>query len=122
NLQSYARLAGPRADREARLRRVDEVLRTVGLEAAGDKKVKSYSQGMRQRLGIAQALLGAPKLLLLDEPTNGLDPQGMREVRTLLRALTDDGGTGFVSSHPLSEGEVICARVGVLAPGRWSAG
>src|SRR5207302_5141136 len=118
NLQSYARLAGPRDDREARLRRVDEVLRTVGLEGAGDKKVKSYSQGMRQRLGIAQALLGAPKLLLLDEPTNGLDPQGMREVRTLLRRLADEGVTVFISSHLLFEVEATCDRVAVLAQGR----
>src|SRR5205807_8242180 len=82
------------------------------------KKVKAYSQGMRQRLGIALALLGAPKVLLLDEPTNGLDPQGMREVRTLLPRLTDDGVTVFVSSHLLSEVEVLCDRVGVLARGR----
>jgi ABC-2 type transport system ATP-binding protein len=118
NLEYFARAAGPAADRRARLGRVDEVLRTVGLHEAAAKKVKAYSQGMRQRLGIALALLGAPRVLLLDEPTNGLDPQGMREVRTLLRRLTDDGVTVFVSSHLLSEVEVMCDRVGVLARGR----
>src|SRR5438105_4320770 len=73
---------------------------------------------MRQRLGIAQALLGAPKLLLLDEPTNGLDPQGMREVRMLLRRLADEGVTVFISSHLLFEVEATCDRVAVLAQGR----
>ena len=80
--------------------------------------MKAYSQGMRQRLGIAQALLGAPKILMLDEPTNGLDPQGMREVRTLLRRLADEGVTVFVSSHLLTEVEAMCDRVGVLARGK----
>src|SRR5205085_801609 len=108
NLEYFARASGPADDRRARLGRVDEVLRTVGLQDAATKKVKAYSQGMRQRLGIAQALLGAPKILVLDEPTNGLDPQGMREVRTLLRRLADDGVTVFVSSHLLSEVEVMC--------------
>jgi ABC-2 type transport system ATP-binding protein len=118
NLEYFARASGPAADRRARLDRVDEVLHTVGLQDAAAKKVKAYSQGMRQRLGIAQALLGAPKILVLDEPTNGLDPQGMREVRTLLRRLADDGVTVFVSSHLLSEVEAMCDRVGVLARGR----
>ena len=118
NLEYFARASGPAADRRARLGRVDEVLRTVGLQDAATKKVKAYSQGMRQRLGIAQALLGAPKILVLDEPTNGLDPQGMREVRTLLRRLADEGVTVFVSSHLLSEVEAMCDRVGVLARGR----
>jgi ABC-type multidrug transport system ATPase subunit len=118
NLAYHARAGGPPVDREARLARIDETLRLVGLEAAAEKKVKSYSQGMRQRLGIAQALLGKPRLLVLDEPTNGLDPQGMREVRVLLRRLADDGVTVFVSSHLLFEVESICDRVGVLARGR----
>jgi ABC-2 type transport system ATP-binding protein len=118
NLEYFARAAGPVADRRARLDRVDEVLHTVGLHEAAGKKVKAYSQGMRQRLGIAQALLGAPRVLMLDEPTNGLDPQGMREVRTLLRRLADDGVTVFVSSHLLTEVEAMCDRVGVLARGR----
>ena len=118
NLEYFARTAGPADDRRARLGRVDEVLRTVGLGEAGGKRVKAYSQGMRQRLGIALALLGSPSVLVLDEPTNGLDPQGMREVRTLLRRLADDGVTVFVSSHLLTEVEAMCDRVGVLARGR----
>jgi ABC-2 type transport system ATP-binding protein len=118
NLTCFARAAGPAQDREARLGRVDETLRLVGLTAAAGKKVKAYSQGMRQRLGIALALLGRPDLLLLDEPTNGLDPQGMREVRVLLRRLADEGTTVFVSSHLLWEVEAMCDRVGVLARGR----
>jgi ABC-2 type transport system ATP-binding protein len=118
NLEFFARAAGPAADRDRRLARIDEVLRMVGLEAAARKKVKAYSQGMRQRLGIALALLGQPELLVLDEPTNGLDPQGMREVRLLLRRLADEGTTVFVSSHLLAEVEAMCDRVGVLARGR----
>jgi ABC-2 type transport system ATP-binding protein len=118
NLEYFARAAGPAADRDRRLARIDEVLELVGLGAAARKKVKAYSQGMRQRLGIAQALLGEPELLVLDEPTNGLDPQGMREVRLLLRRLADGGTTVFVSSHLLAEVEAMCDRVGVLARGR----
>lgn len=118
NLAYFARAAGPHEDREARLARVDDVLRLVGLDEAAGKKVKAYSQGMRQRLGVALALLGRPELLILDEPTNGLDPQGMREVRLLLRRLADDGTTVFVSSHLLWEVEAMCDRVGVLARGR----
>ncbi len=118
NLAYLAKAAGPGKDRDARISRIDEVLRLVGLEEAGGKKVKAYSQGMRQRLGIAQALLGRPELLILDEPTNGLDPQGMREVRLLLRRLADQGTTVFVSSHLLWEVEAMCDRVGVLARGQ----
>ena len=118
NLEYFARAAGPADDRRARLACVDDVLETVGLGQAGGKRVKAYSQGMRQRLGIALALLGKPSVLVLDEPTNGLDPQGMREIRTLLRRLADDGVTVFVSSHLLTEVEAMCDRVGVLARGR----
>jgi ABC-2 type transport system ATP-binding protein len=118
NLEYYARAAGPAAERRERLARVDAVLRLVGLEAAAGKRVKQYSQGMRQRLGIARALLGEPEVLVLDEPTNGLDPQGMREVRLLLRRLADQGTTVFVSSHLLAEVEAMCDRVGVLSRGR----
>jgi ABC-2 type transport system ATP-binding protein len=118
NLECLARAAGPRDDRDVRLQRIDEVLRLVGLEAAATKRVKAYSQGMRQRLGIAAALLGSPRLLVLDEPTNGLDPQGMREIRLLLRRLADGGTTVFVSSHLLWEVEEMCDLVGVLARGR----
>jgi ABC-2 type transport system ATP-binding protein len=118
NLEYFARAAGPPVDRDGRLRRIDEVLRIVGLDQAANKKVKAYSQGMRQRLGIALALSGSPDLLVLDEPTNGLDPQGMREIRRLLRRLADDGTTIFVSSHLLAEVEAMCDRVGVLARGK----
>jgi ABC-2 type transport system ATP-binding protein len=118
NLEYFARAAGPSGDRTARLGRVDQVLRLVGLEHAAGVKVKAYSQGMRQRLGIGLALLGSPRLLVLDEPTNGLDPQGMREVRLLLRRLAEEGVTVFVSSHLLWEVEAMCDRVGVLARGR----
>jgi ABC-2 type transport system ATP-binding protein len=118
NLEYLTRASGAREERMMRLGRIDEVLSTVGLQDAAGKKVKAYSQGMRQRLGIAQALLGKPDLLVLDEPTNGLDPQGMREIRLLLRRLADEGTTIFVSSHLLFEVEAMCDRVGVLAQGR----
>lgn len=118
NLEYFARAAGPADDRRARLGRVDAVLDVVDLGQAAGKKVRAYSQGMRQRLGIARALLGAPEVLLLDEPTNGLDPQGIAEMRALLRRLADDGTTVFVSSHLLAEVEAMCDIVGVLARGR----
>jgi ABC-2 type transport system ATP-binding protein len=118
NLEAFARAGAGRADVLRRLSRIDEVLRLVGLEEAADKRVKAYSQGMRQRLGVANALLGEPELLVLDEPTNGLDPSGMREFRRLLRRLADDGTTVFVSSHLLAEVEAMCDRVGVMAQGR----
>jgi ABC-2 type transport system ATP-binding protein len=118
NLEYMARAGGSGPDTRARLGRVDDVLARVGLTDAADKRVKAYSQGMRQRLGIALALLGEPELLVLDEPTNGLDPSGMREVRELLRGLADAGTTVFVSSHLLAEVEAVCDRVGVMARGR----
>ncbi len=118
NLEYYAKVAGPRDDARRRLARVDEVLALVDLTAAAGKRVRAYSQGMRQRLAIARALLGAPDVLVLDEPTNGLDPQGIAEIRALLRRLADDGTTVFVSSHLLAEVEAMCDRVGVLAHGR----
>jgi ABC-2 type transport system ATP-binding protein len=97
---------------------IAEVLDRVGLHGRGDDKVRTYSHGMRQRLGIARALVGRPQLLLLDEPTNGLDPRGMREVRELLRMLVKrDGLTVFISSHLLAEIELLCNRVGILDQG-----
>jgi ABC-type multidrug transport system ATPase subunit len=98
--------------------RVDEVLRLVELDGAGSKRVKAYSLGMRQRLGLAAALMQEPELLVLDEPTNGLDPQGIREIRELLLALHAGGATIFLSSHLLAEVEALCTRVGVLDRGR----
>jgi ABC-2 type transport system ATP-binding protein len=118
NLDVFARAGRDRVDVRHRLGRIDEVLERVGLRDAAGKRVKAYSQGMRQRLGIALALLGGPEILVLDEPTNGLDPSGMREIRELLRSLAHDGTTVFVSSHLLGEVEAVCDRVGVLAHGR----
>jgi len=98
--------------------RVDEALETVGLADRADDLVKKYSLGMKQRLGIAAAILKDPDLLILDEPANGLDPVGMREVRVLLRRLADEGRTVFVSSHILTEIEQTCDRVAILSRGR----
>ena len=110
--------ADPTTEASTRSIRVTEALDRVGLRAAGAKKVKAYSLGMKQRLGIAGALLRPRDLLVLDEPTNGLDPQGTREVRSLVRSLADDGTTVLVSSHLLAEVEQICSHVGVMSRGR----
>jgi len=118
NLEVFAKAGGLRQDIRRRLGRIDEMLETVGLTSAANKRVKAYSQGMRQRLGLAAAMLGEPEILVLDEPTNGLDPSGMREIRQLLKRLTDGGTTVFVSSHLLAEVEAVCDRVGVLSRGR----
>ncbi|MCI1777939.1 MAG: ABC transporter ATP-binding protein [Paenibacillus lautus] len=99
--------------------RIDEVVELVGLGNRIHEKVQTYSLGMRQRLGVAQALLHRPKLLILDEPTNGLDPQGIRELRDYLRRLTqEEGTTVFVSSHLLSEMELMCDTVGIIRHGK----
>lgn len=92
-------------------RRIDEVLEFVSLQDADRKKVKAYSQGMRQRLALARALLTRPKVLLLDEPTNGLDPSGIAEVREALRAVSDEGVTILVSSHILAEIQKLVDRI-----------
>jgi ABC-2 type transport system ATP-binding protein len=97
---------------------VDRVLERVGLAERGDDLVRTYSLGMRQRLGLAQALLKDPELLILDEPANGLDPAGIKEIRELLRSLGDEGRTVVVSSHLLAEIEHTCDRVAILARGR----
>jgi ABC-2 type transport system ATP-binding protein len=99
-------------------RRVDEVLEQVGLAHAANRRVSDYSLGMRQRLGLATALIHRPVLLVLDEPTNGLDPAGMKEIRELLRSLPDQGVTVFLSSHLLHEIEHVCSHVAVLNKGR----
>ncbi len=106
---------GPRATRASR---VDDVLDRVGLGRVDGRPVRAYSLGMRQRLGLANALLRGPRLLVLDEPTNGLDPQGIEEVRSLLLELNAAGTTIFLSSHLLAEVEQLCTRVGVLDRGR----
>jgi ABC-2 type transport system ATP-binding protein len=110
--------AGPGGSRRTRRTRVDTVLEQVGLAGVGRRPVKAYSLGMRQRLGLAGALLRRPELLILDEPTNGLDPQGIHEIRDLLLELHRSGTTVFLSSHLLAEVEQLCSRVGVLDRGR----
>jgi ABC-2 type transport system ATP-binding protein len=98
--------------------RVAAALERVGLSHAAGKRVHAYSLGMKQRLGIANALLSPRDLLVLDEPTNGLDPQGTREVRSLVRSLAADGATVFVSSHLLAEVEQICTHAAIMSAGR----
>jgi ABC-2 type transport system ATP-binding protein len=100
------------------LSRVDQLLEKVDLADRGGSKFKTYSLGMKQRLGIAAALLPNPKLLILDEPTNGLDPSGIQEVRGIIRDLADSGTTVFVSSHILSELEMICEYLVMLREGK----
>ncbi|MFJ1458615.1 ABC transporter ATP-binding protein [Nocardia sp. N2S4-5] len=97
---------------------VEQVLARVGLTDRADDKFRAYSLGMKQRLGVAAALLGHPDLLILDEPTNGLDPAGMAEMRELITGLAADGHTVVLSSHLLSEVQEICDRVGVISRGR----
>jgi ABC-2 type transport system ATP-binding protein len=99
-------------------RRADEALELVGLTPAAGRKFKGYSLGMRQRLGIAAAMLGDPRVLILDEPANGLDPEGIRWMRDLLRALAAEGRTVLVSSHLLSEMQLMAEDVVILAAGR----
>jgi len=97
--------------------RIDRVLDIVGLLHRKTDKVRKYSQGMKQRLGLAQAILNSPRLLVLDEPTNGLDPGGMKEVRDLIRRFSDDGITVFLSSHLLQEVEKVCTSMAIINEG-----
>lgn len=106
------------ADPATRKDRVEAALARVGLTQAAGKKVTEYSLGMKQRLGIANALLQPRELLILDEPTNGLDPQGTREVRNLIRSLADEGITVFISSHLLVEIEQICTHLAFMSRGK----
>ena len=110
--------SGPASSRRTRRRRISQALDRVGLGGVDNRAVKKYSLGMRQRLGLAAALLRSPRLLVLDEPTNGLDPQGIREIRDLLSELNQAGTTVFLSSHQLSEVEQLCTRVGIVDHGR----
>jgi ABC-2 type transport system ATP-binding protein len=112
NLRTMARYAGVPASR------VDEALSLVGLAERGDDKYASYSLGMKQRLGVAAALLKDPELVVLDEPTNGLDPQGMRDMRALIADLGRQGRTVILSSHLLAEVQQVCGRVAVIDRGR----
>ena len=117
NLQIFARMIDGTA-----IRRVDELAELVAMAGRLDDRVGTYSLGMRQRLGIAQALLGDPRVLILDEPANGLDPAGIREIRELLKSLAHERGLAiFVSSHLLSEVEQTCDRVAILHRGRMLA-
>ena len=117
NLSLFDAMA-PDGDRTTRSRRVGEALEQVGLAGVDDRPVRAYSLGMRQRLGLAAALLRRPRLLVLDEPTNALDPQGIQEIRQLLVDLNRAGTTVLLSSHLLGEVEQMCTRVGVLDRGR----
>ncbi len=110
--------ADPTADPRTRGSRVAEALQRVGLASAAGRRAKAYSLGMKQRLGLAAALLRPRDLLVLDEPTNGLDPQGMREIRSLVRSLASDGTTVFLSSHLLDEIEQVCTHTAVMSRGR----
>ncbi|MEU9098122.1 ABC transporter ATP-binding protein [Streptomyces sp. NPDC048361] len=110
--------ADPTADPRTRAARVGDALDRVGLTVAAGKKARAYSLGMKQRLGLAAALLQRRELLVLDEPTNGLDPQGMREIRSLIRELAGDGTTVFLSSHLLDEIEQVCSHAAVMNQGR----
>ncbi|MHC4106977.1 MAG: ABC transporter ATP-binding protein [Planctomycetota bacterium] len=115
-LDFYAALA--KVDRDSRKERSSHLLDTVGMKEWADKKVSSYSKGMMQRVGLAQALMNDPDLLLLDEPTDGLDPVGRRETRDLLARLRGQGKTIFLNSHLLSELEMVCDRVAILVQGK----
>ena len=115
-LRFYARIFRiPRAERD---RRIDAVLNLVGLEGARRRLIKTYSKGMQQRVGLAQALINNPDLLILDEPTSGLDPLGRMKVREIIQRLKDEGKTVFFSSHELGEVETVCDRVAILHEGK----
>lgn len=114
NLNQFARMLGINDEKK-----ISEVVNLVKLTDRIHEKVKTYSLGMKQRLGIAQALLGGPKLLILDEPTNGLDPAGIRELREFIHMLVKEQNISvFISSHLLSEIEMICDRVGIINKGK----
>ena len=113
NLRAFGRLLGGVPEK-----RIDEVLETVSLKGRDVDRVKTYSMGMKQRLGLAVALLNDPDLLILDEPANGLDPAGIVEMRDLLRGLSAGGKTVFISSHVLSEVQQICTRVAIINHGK----
>jgi len=114
-LQFYARIFDiPRPERE---RRIDLVLKLVELDGVRKRQIKTYSKGMQQRVGLAQALINDPELLILDEPTSGLDPIGRMQVRQIIQRLKSEGRTVFFSSHELGEVETVCDRVAILKQG-----
>jgi ABC-2 type transport system ATP-binding protein len=98
--------------------RIVELLKLVEMTEAADKPIRSYSKGMQQRVGLAQALINDPKLLVLDEPTSGLDPIGRMKVRAIIQRLKDQGKTVFFSSHEMGEVETVCDRIAILAQGQ----
>jgi ABC-2 type transport system ATP-binding protein len=115
-LRFYARIFGiPRKETE---RRIDELLKLVELDSARKRPIKSYSKGMQQRAGLAQALINNPDLLILDEPTSGLDPVGRMKVREIIQRLKNEGKTVLFSSHELGEVETVCDRVAILHQGK----
>ncbi|MFU2016555.1 ABC transporter ATP-binding protein [Peribacillus butanolivorans] len=114
NILHYARMSPNKISNE----RIEEVIKLVKLDHAIDKKVKTYSLGMRQRLGVAQAILHKPSLLIFDEPTNGLDPQGIREFRDYLKVLASEGVGILISSHLLSEMQLMCDSFAVIEKGK----
>src|SRR3984957_18564724 len=115
-LRFYAKIFGMnRADAD---RRIDELIKLVELEHARKRPIKSYSKGMQQRVGLAQALINNPDLLILDEPTSGLDPIGRMKVREIIQRLKNEGKTVFFSSHELGEVETVCDRVAILHQGQ----
>jgi ABC-type multidrug transport system ATPase subunit len=118
NLAVFDAAGVPRSSRSDRTRRIEEALVRVGLGGIDQRSVRAFSMGMRQRLGLAAALMRRPRLLVLDEPTNGLDPQGIHEVSAILTELAAGGTTVFLSSHLLGEVESICTRAAMMAGGR----
>jgi ABC-2 type transport system ATP-binding protein len=116
--QNLATLAALRAGETRPTGGVDEALKQVGLTEAADQKVRGFSLGMRQRLGLAAALLTRPRLLVLDEPSNGLDPAGKKHVHRVLRQIAADGATVVLSSHRMDDLEALCSEVTILASGR----
>src|SRR5215468_10906510 len=115
-LRFYARVFGiPGAEAD---RRIDQLLKLVELEAARKRPLKTYSKGMQQRVGLAQALINDPDLLILDEPTSGLDPLGRMKVRHIIQRLKNEGKTVFFSSHELGEVETVCDRVAIINQGQ----
>jgi ABC-2 type transport system ATP-binding protein len=118
-LRFYAKIFGlPRAETD---RRIDQLLKLVELESARKRPIKSYSKGMQQRVGLAQALINNPDLLVLDEPTSGLDPLGRMKVREIIQRLKSEGKTVFFSSHELGEVESVCDRVAIIHQGELKA-
>jgi ABC-2 type transport system ATP-binding protein len=114
-LRFYARIFGiPRAETD---RRIDQLMKLVELEAARKRPIKTYSKGMQQRVGLAQALINNPDLLILDEPTSGLDPLGRMKVREIIQRLKNEGKTVLFSSHELGEVETVCDRVAIINQG-----